>query len=72
MSTYISIRLILIEITFIIETFNTAMTVNRLDMIYLQHSSVSYNIYYYFTTFRLFFINKISSQHLFITTTRKI
>ena len=59
MSTYISIRIILVEITFITETFNTITTINRLDMIYSQHSSVSYNIYYYFTTFSLFFINKI-------------
>ena len=45
MSTYISIRIILVEITFITETFNTITTINRLDMIYSQHLSVSYNIY---------------------------
>ena len=59
MSTYISIRIILVEITFITETFNTIMTINRLGMIYSRYSSVSYNIYYYFTPFSLFFINNI-------------
>ena len=71
---YISIRIVLIdqvETTFITETFSMVTTINRLDMIYSQHSSVSYNIYYYFTTFSFFFINKILSQHLFITTTRR-
>ena len=62
MSTYISIRIVLIdevETTFITETFNTVTTINRSDMIYSQYSLVSCNIYYYFTTFSLFFINKI-------------
>ena len=48
MNTYISIRIVLIdkvEITFIIDTFNMVTPINRSDMIYSQHSSVSYNIY---------------------------
>ena len=45
MSTYISIRIILIEITFITEIFNMVTTIKRLDMIYSQESLVSHNIY---------------------------
>ena len=45
MSTYVSIRIIVIEITFITEIFNTVMTIKSSDMIYSQDSLVSHNIY---------------------------
>ena len=48
MSTYISIRIILIDLvgtTFITETFNMVTTINSLDMVYSQHLSVLHNIY---------------------------
>ena len=44
MSTYISIRIILIEITFITETFIMVTIFNRLGMIYSQHPSTFMDI----------------------------
>ena len=48
MSTYISIRVILINLvstTFITETFNTVTTSNSSDMVYSQHLLMFHNIY---------------------------
>ena len=42
MSTYISIRIILVEITFITETFNMIMTINNNKIKYKCYSYSNY------------------------------